>query len=136
MAQDLPLINDVYDNNSDLISKLSVAKDLLDTAQETYFTQSNHTLEVEGRRTNAITTTLTVVATVIPTIGLIPALLGINTYVPFNAGGIDDHPVLSREYAMSLIPFLVVLLIMIVLSILGFFCFWKFGLIGNKMLMR
>jgi magnesium transporter len=112
---DVPYLRDVADHNTRMMQKLHQANEMLQHLQDTYLATVNNEVALASERMNQTMGKLTSLSMIFMPLSLIPGLMGMNCFVPFQL----DEPYTGTDYFVETIPFIGIIVVMILLGLFG-----------------
>ena len=120
----IPYLRDVYDHVETMLHRIDTSIEVVDTIQSTYLSIVNIDVSVSAENVNKAMKKMSAAATIILPLTLVSAIMGMNTYIPFQAALNLADPSEYPPSARMLEPFIIMMGLFIIFTV-GMYVYFK-----------
>ena len=128
----IPYLRDVYDHVETMLHRIDASVEVVDTIQSTYLSIVNIDVSVSAENVNKAMKKMSAAATIILPLTLVTAIMGMNTFIPWQGA---DNLADPSEYPPSprmVTPFLILMALFLLFAV-GMYVYFK---VSHKRLVR
>ena len=120
----IPYLRDVYDHVETMLHRIDTSIEVVDTIQSTYLSIVNIDVSVSAENVNKAMKKMSAAATIILPLTLVSAIMGMNTYIPWQAANNLNDPSEYPPSARQLEPFLIMMGLFVLFTV-GMYVYFK-----------
>lgn len=120
----IPYLRDVYDHVETMLHRIDTSIEVVDTIQSTYLSIVNIDVSVSAENVNKAMKKMSAAATIILPLTLVSAIMGMNTYIPWQGANNLSDPSEYPPSARQLEPFIVMMALFVLFSV-GMYVYFK-----------